>query len=93
MEVSEGFANRKTELEARISELESQRATAVSEIPVLREKLETLKLERTANVLEGEVASLQSEKSALEQEIAAYVTPETATEAPAQTEAVPVVTA
>ena len=93
MEGSEGFANRKTELEARISKLESHRAALVSEIPVLREKLETLKLERTANVLEGEVASLQSEKNALEQEIAGYVTTETVTEAPAQAEATPVVTA
>ncbi len=96
MESSEGFANRKAELEAKVSELESQRTTLVAEIPVIREKLETLKLERTANVLEGEVASLQSEKNALEQEIAGYSTTETVTqvtEATAPAEAAPVVTA
>lgn len=64
------FVERKVQLEARIKGLEEERGTLLSVIPILKEKLTSLRLEGSAKSLESEVSSLQSEKSILEDEIA-----------------------
>lgn len=64
------LAESKMELEGRIKGLEEEKSTLVSEISTLREKLENLRLRRTAKSLEQDVSRLRAEKTGLEEEVA-----------------------
>lgn len=64
------YSSRRNELESRITSLEDGKARAIGDISRLRDQLETMKLEKKANVLAGEVEALREEMKSLEQEIA-----------------------
>jgi peptidoglycan hydrolase CwlO-like protein len=66
------FADQRTELEEKIRSLESEKATLLSGIASLKEKIATYELEKSASALESEVESLRTEKAVLEEKAAAY---------------------
>jgi len=72
MAVVTQYVNPRSELESRISSLESEQTTLLTEISSLKEKLATLELERHANSLTNEVEALRTEKAVLEEKIATY---------------------
>ena len=72
MEAVEQYPDRKTELEAKIRSLESERSFLVSDIANLKEKVVELELEKQANSLQGEVEALRTEKAVLEEKAASY---------------------
>jgi len=77
MEVITEYADHRAELEERISSLESEQSTLLTEIASLKEKLTNLELERHANSLSSEVEALRTEKAVLEEKIATYSSPPT----------------
>jgi len=68
MTAIQSFADRKKDLHERIKGLEAEKTNLVSEVAVLRERLETT-LQHRAKTLESEVFSLRAEKSSLEEEV------------------------
>lgn len=76
MEATSPYAERKQELEERIKAFEAEKTRLTAEVAALKEKLETLQLQRKANTLEGEVAALRAEKTTLEEEVAHYTSQE-----------------
>ncbi len=72
MEAVTQFADQRTELEEKIRSLEAEKATLLSGIASLKEKVATYELERSANALESEVESLRTEKAVLEEKAANY---------------------
>ena len=72
MQAAEQYADRKTELEAKIRSLESERSFLVSDITTLKERVAELELEKQANSLQGEVDALRTEKAVLEEKAATY---------------------
>ena len=66
------YADKKAELEQRIRSLEAEKASLLSDITSIKEKLAELELERSANALQGEVDALRTEKAALEEKAAEY---------------------
>jgi len=72
MQAAEQYADRKTELEAKIRSLESERSFLVSDIAALKERVAELELEKQANALQGEVDALRTEKAVLEEKAATY---------------------
>ena len=72
METVTQFADQRTELEERIRSLEAEKATLLSDIASLKEKIAAFELEKSANALESEVESLRTEKAVLEEKAASY---------------------
>jgi chromosome segregation ATPase len=72
MQAAEQYADRKTELEAKIRSLESEKTFLVSDIAALKERVAELELEKQANSLQGEVDALRTEKAVLEEKAAEY---------------------
>ncbi len=72
MEAVTQFADQRTELEEKIRSLESEKASLLSGIATLKEKIATYELEKSANALESEVESLRTEKAVLDEKAAAY---------------------
>ena len=72
MQAVEQYSDRKTELEAKIRSLESERGFLISDIATLKEKVTELELEKQANSLQGEVEALRTEKAVLEEKAATY---------------------
>ena len=72
MEVITQYVDRKTELEGRIQMLEEERASLMSDIMSLKEKLSILELERHSASLVNEVEVLRTEKTVLEEKISSY---------------------
>ena len=72
METVTQFADKKTELEARIRSLESERTFLISDIASLKERVAELELEKQANSLQSEVDALRTEKAILEEKAATY---------------------
>jgi predicted nucleic acid-binding Zn-ribbon protein len=72
MEVVTQYADHKTELEERISALETEQASLISDISGLKERLTTLEMERHASHLASEVEALRTEKAVLEEKISSY---------------------
>jgi peptidoglycan hydrolase CwlO-like protein len=72
METVTQFADQRTELEEKIRSLESEKASLLSGIANLKEKIATYELEKNATTLESEVESLRTEKAVLEEKAAAY---------------------
>ncbi len=66
------FEDKKANLEARISELDGEKNSLLNQIPVLKEKLTSLRLEDKARSLENEISALNSEKVTVEEEISHY---------------------
>jgi chromosome segregation ATPase len=66
------FADQRTELEEKIKSLEAEKASLLSSIASLKEKIATYELEKSADALESEVESLRTEKAVLEEKAAAY---------------------
>ena len=66
------FEDKKANLEARISELDGEKTSLLNQIPVLKEKLTSLRLEDKARSLENEISALNSEKVTMEEEISHY---------------------
>ena len=78
MEVVTQYVDHKTELEERISALEAEQASLISDISALKEKLTTLEMERHAASLANEVEALRTEKAVLEEKISSYAVESTA---------------
>jgi beta-N-acetylglucosaminidase len=76
METVTEYADQKTELEGKIRSLETERATLLSDITSLKEKMAAFELQRTAETLTEEVESLRTEKAVLEEKVSAFTTPE-----------------
>jgi len=72
METVSEPVNRKTELEEKISSLETERDSLLNDIVALKEKITTLDLEKAVNTLESEVEELRTEKAVLEEKAANY---------------------
>lgn len=72
MQAVEQYSDRKTELEAKIRSLESEKSFLVSDISSLKERVTELELEKQANSLQGEVEALRTEKAVLEEKAATY---------------------
>jgi chromosome segregation ATPase len=72
MQAVEQYSDRKTELEAKIRSLESERGFLISDIATLKEKVTELELEKQADSLQGEVEALRTEKAVLEEKAATY---------------------
>ena len=72
METVTQFADKKTELEARIRSLESERSFLIADIVTLKERISELELEKQANSLQNEVEALRTEKAVLEEKAATY---------------------
>lgn len=72
MQAVEQYSDRKTELEARIRSLESEKSFLISDISSLKERVTELELEKQANSLQGEVEALRTEKAVLEEKAATY---------------------
>ena len=72
MQAVEQYPDRKTELEAKIRSLESEKSFLISDIVALKEKVTELELEKQANSLQGEVEALRTEKAVLEEKAATY---------------------
>ena len=72
MQAVEQYSDRKTELEAKIRSLESERGFLISDIATLKEKVTELELEKQANSLQGEVEALRTEKAVLEEKAGTY---------------------
>jgi len=72
MQAAEQYADHKTELEAKIRSLESEKSFLISDIATLKEKVSELELEKQANSLQGEVDALRTEKAVLEEKAATY---------------------
>ena len=72
MEAVTQFADQRTELEEKIRSLEAEKASLLSGIASLKEKIATYELEKSASTLESEVESLRTEKAVLEEKAAAY---------------------
>ncbi|MFQ6010837.1 MAG: hypothetical protein ACE5KG_01550 [Nitrososphaerales archaeon] len=66
------FEDKKARLEARIRELDGEKNSLLNQIPVLKEKLTSLRLEDKARSLENEISALNSEKITMEEEISHY---------------------
>jgi uncharacterized coiled-coil protein SlyX len=72
MEAVAQYADRKTELEARIRALEAEKTFLISDIAGLKEKVTELELERQATSLTSEVEALRTEKAVLEEKAGTY---------------------
>jgi predicted nucleic acid-binding Zn-ribbon protein len=72
MQAVEQYSDRKTELEAKIRTLESEKSFLISDIAALKEKVTELELEKQATFLQGEVDALRTEKAVLEEKAASY---------------------
>lgn len=72
MQAVEQYTDRKTELEAKIRSLESEKSFLISDIAALKERVTELELEKQANTLQGEVEALRTEKAVLEEKAATY---------------------
>jgi DNA repair exonuclease SbcCD ATPase subunit len=72
MQAVEQYSDRKTELEAKIRSLESEKTFLISDIAALKEKVTELELEKQANSLQGEVDALRTEKAVLEEKAGMY---------------------
>jgi chromosome segregation ATPase len=72
MEAVTEYSDRKTELEAKIRSLESEKTFLISDIAALKERVTELELERQATSLQGEVDALRTEKAVLEEKAATY---------------------
>ena len=72
MEAVEQYPDRKTELEAKIRSLESEKSFLISDIANLKEKVTELELEKQASSLQSEVEALRTEKAVLEEKAATY---------------------
>ncbi|MEM0286615.1 MAG: hypothetical protein QXG05_00380 [Nitrososphaerota archaeon] len=72
MESSTAFSTRREELEARIRELEEERDTLVRDIAKLKEKIETVELEKRAASIQREVEALRTERAALMEKVVMY---------------------
>jgi len=66
------FEDKKVNLEARISELDGEKTSLLNQIPILKAKLTSLRLEDKARSLENEISALNSEKVTMEEEISNY---------------------
>jgi chromosome segregation ATPase len=66
------FADQRTELEEKIRSLEAEKASLLSGIASLKEKIATYELEKSASALESEVESLRTERAVLEEKAANY---------------------
>ena len=62
----------RTELEEKIRSLEAAKASLLSDVASLKEKIATFELEKSANALESEVQALRTEKAVLEEKAASY---------------------
>jgi len=72
MEAVVQYSDHKTELEAKIRSLESEKTFLISDIAALKERVTELELEKQANSLQGEVEALRTEKAVLEEKAATY---------------------
>lgn len=72
MEAVVQYSERKTELEAKIRSLESEKTFLISDIASLKERVTELELERQASSLQGEVDALRTEKAVLEEKAETY---------------------
>ncbi len=72
LEVDMSFEDKKVNLEARISELDGEKTSLLNQIPILKAKLTSLRLEDKARSLENEISALNSEKVTMEEEISNY---------------------
>ena len=72
MEVVTECADQRTELEEKIRSLEAAKASLLSDVASLKEKIATFELEKSANALESEVQALRTEKAVLEEKAASY---------------------
>ncbi len=72
MEQTQSFSETKTRLEGRINELDSERNSLAIQIPILKERLTSLRLEEKARSLQTEISALHSEKALIEEEISRF---------------------
>ena len=72
MEAVTEYADKKAELEQRIGSLEAEKASLLSDIASIKEKLVEMELERSADALQSEVEALRTERAALEEKAAQY---------------------
>ena len=72
MEAVTEYADRRTELEEKIRSMEADKASLLSGIASLKEKIAAFELEKSANTLESEVEALRTEKAVLEEKAASY---------------------
>lgn len=72
MAVVTEYADQRTELEEKIRSLEAEKASMLSDVASLKEKIATYELDKSAKALESEVEALRTEKAVLEEKAAAY---------------------
>lgn len=66
------YADQRTELEEKIRSLEAEKASFLSDIASLKEKIATFELAKSSKALDSEVQALRTEKAVLEEKAAAY---------------------
>jgi chromosome segregation ATPase len=72
MEAVTQYADQRTELEEKIRSLEAEKASLLSGIASLKEKIAGYELEKAATTLASEVEALRTEKAVLEEKAATY---------------------
>ena len=72
MEVVTEYADQRTELEEKIRSLEAEKASLLTDVATLKEKIANFELKKSANELENEIQALRTEKAVLEEKAASY---------------------
>lgn len=72
METVTEYADQKTELEEKIRSLEAEKASLLSGVASLKERIAMYELKKSAASLESEVEALRTEKAVLDEKAAAY---------------------
>ena len=72
MEVVSEYADQRTELEEKIRSFEAEKASLLSDVASLKEKIANFELAKSASALENEVQALRTEKAVLEEKAASY---------------------
>jgi chromosome segregation ATPase len=72
METVTEYADQRTELEEKIRSFEAEKASLLTDVAFLKEKIANFELEKSANELESEIQALRTEKAVLEEKAASY---------------------
>ncbi len=72
METVTEYVSQRNELEEKIRTLESEKASLLSGIASLKEKIAGYELEKSARALESEVQALRTERAVLEEKASNY---------------------
>ncbi len=72
METITQYADQRTELEEKIRSLEAEKASLLTSIASLKERIALNELEKSTAALESEVEALRTEKAVLDEKMATY---------------------